>query len=356
MVTFTSSSSAPRTAFLVLGLVSILVAVSACGGNATPQPTPEATVLPTVVPTAVPTPTPDPCADPDAIDATLQVHGIEGLLSLDLAPGDPGPAATINPFLAEATDPVLGGPATLELQVELAGGEATDVEIDEIVADFVAFEATESEPVIATVDGATVTLQLPDRDVSGVLRVAASWTTACGPGSGGGRIGLRVLDPALAAGCPTTSDGLLEQVIELQATTLRVGTLHVPIGIVAWSGRWIDASAIDEVPQFAGWDTSISATVPAGENLPVKDSLGDGIDYQTLRFAFYRRADVEAYLAGTLDEVSSVDVVRKNPSATGGVSVPLEFAPGRYVVEIQGTWQTPCLTLGSSTAVSVDRG
>ncbi len=238
----------------------------------------------------------------------------------------------------------------------LAGGEASGVQLDEIVADFVPFEATESEPVIATIDGASVTLQLPDRDVSGVLRVAASWTTACGRGSGGGKLGLKVLDPALAAGCPTTSDGLLEQVMELQATTLRLGTLHIPIGIIAWSGRWIDASAIDEVPQFAGWDTSISTTVPAGENLPVKDTLGDGIDYVTLRFAFYRRADVEAYLAGTLDEISTIDVVRKNPSATGGVSVPLEFEPGPYVVEIQGTWQTPCLNVDSSTAVSVDRG
>ncbi len=284
------------------------------------------------------------------------LHGVEGLLSLELTEGDPGPAATVNPFLAEATDPVLGGPATLELQVELAGGEAAGVQLDEIVADFVPFEATESEPVIATVDGASVTLELPDRDVSGVLRVAASWTTACGRGSGGGKLGLKVLDPALAAGCPTTSDELLEQVMELQATTLRVGTLHIRIGIIAWSGRWIDASAIDEVPQFAGWDTSISTTVPAGENLPVKDTLGDGIDYVTLQFAFYRRADVEAYLAGTLDEISTVDVVRKNPSATGGVSVPLEFEPGPYVVEIQGTWQTPCLSVDSSTAASVDRG
>ena len=344
-------TSSLHTATLALVLLTI-----GCGS-------PAATARPTVAPTAVPvtpeptlTPTADPCADPDSSEAALVLHGIEGILALELAGGDPGPAATINPFLTEATDPVLGGPATLELQVELAGVEAAGIELDEIVADFVPFEATTSEPVVATIDGASVTLELPDRDVSGVLRVAASWTTACGPGSGGGKLGLKVLDPALAAGCPTTSDGLQEQVMELQATTLRVGGLNIPIGIVAWSGRWTDASAIDEVPQFAGWDTSISATVPAGENLAVKDTLGDGIDYQTLRFAFYDRADVSAYLAGSLDEISSIDVVRKNPSATGGVSVPLEFEPGPYVVEIQGTWQTPCLNVDSTTAMSIDRG
>ena len=344
------------TSSLNAAMLALVLLTVGCGSPAaTPRPTAAPTAVP-VTPDPTLTPTVDPCADPFSSEASLVLHGIEGLVALELTEGDPGPAATVNPFLTEATDPVLGGPAELELRVELAGGEEEGVELDEIVADFAAFEATESEPVIATVDGATVTLQLPDRDVSGVLRVAASWTTLCGPGSGGGKIGLKVLDPALAAGCPITSDGLLEQVAELQATTLRVGGLHIPIGIVAWSGRWTDASAIDEVPQFAGWDTSISATVAAGQNLPVRDSLGDGIDYQTLRFAFYRRADVEAYLAGTLDEVSSVDVVRKNPSATGGVSVPLEFEPGQYVVEIQGTWQTPCLTLDSSTAVSVDRG
>ena len=341
-----------RVATLVLVLLTV-----GCSG-------PAPTLRPTAVPTAVPvtpaptvTPTIDPCADPSTSESSLVIHGIEGLLALELAAGDPGPAATVNPFLSEATEPVLGGAANLELQVELANGAAaTAVQLDSITADFVPFEATASEPVSATVDGATATLELPSRDVSGVLRVSAAWTTACGPGSGGGKLGLKVLDPGLAAGCPTTSDGLFEQVTELQATTLRVGTLRIPIGIVAWSGRWTDASAIDEVPQFAGWDTSIATTVPAGENLPVKDTLGDGIDYLTLRFAFYHRADVEAFLAGTLDEISSVDVVRKNPSATGGVSVPLEFAPGAYVVEIQGTWQTACLNLDSYTAVSVDRG
>ena len=330
--------------------------IGACSGPAvTPRPTDAPTIAP---PTAEPTvvPTIDQCADPDSREASLVIHGIEGLVALELTAGDPGPAATINPFLSEPTDTVLGGPAAVELQVELAGGEAAGVQLEQVVADFVPFEATASEPVTVTIDGATAVLELPSRDVSGIVRVAASWTTPCGPGSGGGKLGLKVLDPALAAGCPSTSDGLLEQVTDLQATTLRVGTLRIPIGIVAWSGRWIDASAIDEVPQFAGWDTSIAATVPAGENLPVKDTLGDGIDYETLRFGFYRRADVEAYLAGTLDEISSVDVVRKNPSATGGVSVPLEFAPGSYVVEIQGTWQTHCLKVDSVTSVSVNRG
>ena len=343
-----------RAAVLVLILAS-----AGCGGPAvTSPPRSTASPPPSPAPTLAPTPTPtiDPCADPSALEASLRIRGIEGLLGLQLAPGDPGPAATINPFILEFTDTVLGGPADVDLHIEIAGEALEGVELDGIVADFVPFEATVSEPVSATIDGATATLQLPDRDVSGVLRVSASWTTECGPGSGGGKVGLKLLDPSLAAGCPPTSDGLLEQVTALQATTLRVGTLQVPIGIVAWSGRWTDASAIDEVPQFAGWDTSIVASVAAGENLPVKDTLGDGIDYLTLRFAFYERADVVAYLDGSIDEISSVDVVRKNPSATGGVSVPLEFAPGAYVVEIQGTWQTTCLHLDSYTAVSIHRG
>jgi hypothetical protein len=338
-------------------LLAMVLAAACAGPAATTRPTVGPTVPPAPTPTAAPTPTPDPCADPDSIEASLQVHGIEGLLSLELVPGDPGPAATINPFLAEATDQVLGGPAELDLQVDLATGSATDVTLESVTADFVPFEATEAEPVVATIDGATVTLELPSRDVSGLLRVAATWRTPCGQATGGGKLGLKVIDPALAAGCPTTSAGLQAQVEDLQATTLRVGGvggLHVPIGIVSWSGRWIDAAAIDEVPQFAGWDSAISTTVAPGATMNVKDVL-DGVDFTFLRFAFYERADVLAWLEGSLVEISTVDLVRKNPSSTGGVEVPLDFAPGQYVVEIQGTWQTPCLTLESYVAVSVDR-
>jgi hypothetical protein len=341
----------------VLSAMLAAVLLAACSGSApTPRPTIVPTPEPTPTPTAAPTATPDPCADPEPA-ASLLVRGIEGLVSLELLPGDPGPAATINPFLSEATDQVLGGPAEVELQVELADGQTAGVALETVVADFVPFEATASEPVAASIDGATATLELPSRDVSGVLRVSASWTTPCGPGSGGGKLGLKVLDPALAAGCPPTAEGLQAQVEDLQSTTLRLGGpsgLHVPIGIVSWSGRWIDAAAIDEVPQFAGWDSAIAVTVPPDTTMNVKDVL-DGTDFTLLRFAFYKRADVLAWLDGSLIEISTVELVRKNPSATGGVEVPLEFAPGQYVVEIQGTWQTPCLALESYAAISVDR-
>ena len=64
---------------------------------------------------------------------------------------------------------------------------------------------------------------------------------------------------------------------------------------MGWTGRWVDASAIDDYPQFSGWDQAVGTSVAAGENLPVKDVL-DGTDFTLLRFAFYKRADVLAYL------------------------------------------------------------
>ena len=321
--------------------------VPSVGATTAPEPTPEPTVVPTV----------DPCADATALTASLELHGTENLLALELEPGDPGPAATISPTVIEATETALGGETAVELRLDLDGAEAAGAALLDLSADFVPFEATAAEPVGATVDGTTARLQLPGRNVSGVLRVAATWRSECGEASGGGKLGLQLLDPSVAAGCPSTSEGLQRRVEDLQATTLRVGGpagVHIPIGIVGWSGRWTDAAAIDEVPQFAGWDTAIGVTVPAGATMNVKEVL-DGTDYTLLRFAFYERADVEAWLEGSLGEISSVDVVRKNPSATGGVEVPLDFAPGQYVVEIQGTWQTPCLELDSYAVLSVQR-
>lgn len=342
-------------------LVPLLLAVAlvgaACGESAA---TPTLTSAPTAVPTPSPVPTSaptvDPCADP-ASGASFELHTIDGLVELPLTAGDPGPAATINPTIVEETNQMLGGTALLELGVDLNVNPAS-VRLRTVTADFAPFEATESVPVEATIDGSTATLHLPGREVSGLLRVAATWSSACGEASGGGRLGLDLLDPSVAEGCPATSDGLQAQVVDLQKTTLRVGGpagVKLPIGIVGWTARWSDAAAIDDIPQFAGWDTGVVVTVPAGSTMNVKDVL-DGIDFTSLRLAFYRRADVTAWLAGTLDEIASVDVVRKNPSATGGVEVPLDFPPGQYVVEIQGAYQTPCLRLDTYAVLSVDRG
>ena len=343
-----------RRLWIVLALV-----LAGCGSAvATPKP-PTAAPTPAPTATAVPTlePTADPCADSASTGASLELHGIDGLLSLELDAGDPGPGATISPTVIEATDTALGGPTDVVLQLGLDDTDDASIELISLTADFVPFEATMAEPVSVAIDGRTARLELPGRDVTGVLRVAAAWTSPCGEGNGGGRLGLKLIDPRLSAGCPPTSEGLREQVEALQATTLRLGGpggVQLPIGIVGWSGRWTDAAAIDEVPQFAGWDTAIVVSVPAGATMNVKDVL-DGTDFTQLRFAFYERSEVVAWLDGSRDELTPVDIIRKNPSATGGVEVPLDFAPGRYVVEIQGAWQTPCLDLDTYVVVSVDR-
>jgi hypothetical protein len=38
------------------------------------------------------------------------------------------------------------------------------------------------------------------------------------------------------------------------------------------------------------------------------------------------------------------------------MNIPMEFPPGEYVVEVQGTWQTKCLNVDSYLVVSLDRG
>ena len=330
--------------------------LAGCGLSAAPSPTP--TLAPTAAATlpavATPVPTTDPCAgDPASVESGLSVPGVDGVVLIDLEPDAPGPSAPIDPSV-EIAGTVLGGPTSVRLFVERPG-VAEEPRLVDVVADFMPTGATEPEPVSATIDGSRAFLDLPSSDVSGVLRVAASWSTTCGPASGGGSIGLQLLDPAIAEGCPTTSDRLQAQVDDLQATSLRIGTLDVPIGIVGWSGRWTDAGAIDDFPQFSGWDTAIVIGA-AGETLPARDVLGDGIDYTRLRFAFFDRADVMAFLEGSLDEVPVVEVVNRNPTGSGRMNIPMEFPPGAYVVEVQGTWQTPCLNVDSYAVVSLDRG
>ena len=341
-------------------LATIVLALStvACGrslASSPPAVTPSPVPPPTVEPTIAPTPTPVPCpADPAAVMGWFDLQSLGDVAILELAPGELGPSASVEPHVVAVQATLLGGTASVRLGLDdLPAGEAPT--LTRVVADFVPLESTTPEPVGTLVDGDTVTLTLPDRDVRGVLRVEAAWTSSCGAGGGGGSIGVELLDSSVAEGCPTTSDGLLEQVVGFQDTTFSVGTLDVPIVIVGWSGRWTAASAIDDFPQFSGWDTAIR-TDAAGETLPARDVLGDGIDYTRLRFAFFQRADVVAFLEGSLDEVPVVEVVNRNPTASGRMNIPMEFPPGAYVVEIQGTWQTPCLNLDSYTVVSLDRG
>ena len=340
---------------LTILLAAAALLLGACDGAARPSPTPlPPTAAPTIPASPMPTATADPCtADPSLVESGLALPGVDGVVQIDLEAGAPGPSAPIDPSV-EIAGTVLGGPASVRLFVEQPG-IAAEPRLIEVVADFVPIGATEPEPVAATIDGSRASLDLPASNVSGVLRVAASWSTACGPGSGGGSVGLDVLDPAIAEGCPTDGDELQAQVEDLQATTFRIGTLDVPIGIVGWSGRWVDAGAIDDFPQFAGWDTAI-VTSAAGETLPARDVLGDGIDYTRLRFAFFDRADVLAFLEGSLDEVPLVEVVNRNPTGSGRMNIPMEFPPGAYVVEVQGTWQARCVNVDSYAVVSLDRG
>lgn len=349
-------------------MISLLLA--ACGSTTPTRPITTATAtLPviTLAPTATPAATevPATCRPQDAnTTATLDIRTTAGLQALELGPIDE--LATLPPA------PTAGAPrptADPDLFVEATLLGATDIDvgisidstfegdlgmITALTAEFVPIGAAVAVQVEVEIDRGAVTIRLPDMDATGSLRATASWTTSCGTGEGAGAITVTLLDSSVAAGCPTTSDGLLAQVMALQATKVAYDTLQVPIGAYGWSGRWVPGEAVDDFPQFSGWDRDAALVVAPRASIVLRESTED-LSLLSVRAGIYLRAEVEAYIEpGSSTELNVFDVQRRSAGPLGRIGIPAPLEPGRYVFEVQGDAQTACLNLDTYQVISVE--
>jgi hypothetical protein len=307
---------------------------------------PAATLTPTIEPEAT-----CPTEPTDAVpEIDLQTPDGVGAISLESAAL--ASAAPVDASVIPIVSTILGGPG---LAASLSVDSAIDdsIVIVSISADFLPYGSASILPVKARFDGATIVFDLPDRNISGQLRADVRWTSRCGPGGAAGTVGLTLVASSVAAGCPTTGSGLLARVKALAKQRITVGTLSVPIGIVGWSGRWIAAAADDEIAQFSGWNRNAVITVDPEALISVREAIDD-LALLSVRAATFRRADVDAFLSpDSTGDLPAVSVTTRSVNAKGRVNIPAPAESGRYVVEIQASWQTSCVTLQTYEVVSV---
>lgn len=346
-----------------LTLATIALIVGACdssglrpsassAASAPPMLTP-ATLTPTSTPAVTRQP-PETCPpDPGTIQASLEIQTPTGFETVDIQ-ADPLPSpASVDPLEIPIVATLLGG-VDVTVVIRMSGGPDDTAEIPALTADFLPFGTATTLPVSVEVDGTTASLRLPDRDLKGQLRVSVSWSTSCTSGDGTGAVGMSVVDSSVAAGCPSTATGLEANLAGFASMHATVGTVDVPLIITGWTGRWIADAGASDIPEFAGWDRDSAATAAPGASVVLSEAIAD-LALVSIRASTYLRADVVAYLEpDSTDDLGTLAVVRRPANAKGRAGIPVPLEPGSYVIEIEGVWLTPCLSLETYTAVSVD--
>jgi hypothetical protein len=312
------------------------------------SPSPGPTVQPTVAVTAKPVAT---CpATPSSAELAFQAGPETDLIPLDTEPL-PTPEAVDAASVAIVTT-VLGGVEHVA-SVTLDDGPSDGITITDATADFLPFETASTVPVKATIDGATVAFVLPDSTLAGQLRISVSWSGKCGEGTGAGSIGLAVARSTVAAGCPA-ADGLIGEVAKFDGLHASAGTLRIPLIVTGWSGRWVPGAGASDVPQFAGWDQAHAVTAAPGALVVVSETVDD-LALQGIQVSIYLRADVLAFLEpDSTGELDTLAFIHRNAGPKGRTSIPAPLEPGRYVLEVVGTWLTPCLSLETYSPFSLE--
>ena len=344
-----------------LSVVALVVAaIAACSGPAaTPSmaPSPTAIPAPTLTPTVAPSPSPiettEPTfacpSDPSALDVSVIVRG-GGSLRVELGADPLPPPEVVDSTIVPIEGTAIGG---IDLSVGLTADEgAVDpIGITTITAEFLPFGSASPLLIPTAVEDGGASLRFPDLDVEGQVRFTIEWTSPCGDGQGSGSLGLAVVNSSLA-NCPPTEDGLIESLSKLGNSRVSVAGLSVPLGIVGWSGRWIVANGVDDVPRLGPFDRNDPiAPVAPGASIVIRESIDD-LDLLSVRAAFFTRADVLDHVDG--EEIDAVDVLRRTAGPKGRIGIPAPLDAGSYVIELQGQSQTSCLSLDTYEVVSVE--
>lgn len=346
-----------RGHLLVLTVVAVMAFGACDAALQTASPTVTSPGSTTSVPTSTPLPTVPVTAEPAATCPSTPSSAelaFQGGPETDLIPLDSEPLPTpeaVDAASVAIVTTVLGGvehAASISLDDGLSGG----ITITDMTADFLPFDTASTLPVQTTIEGPTASLTLPDSTLAGQLRITVAWSGPCGDGAGTGTIGLAVARSSLAAGCPD-ADGLNEEVATFDGLRASAGTLSIPLILTGWSGRWVPGVGASDVPQFAGWD-QVQAVTAAPEGPVVISEAIDELAMRDIQASIYLRTDVLRFLEpDSTGELDTLAFIHRNANVKGRASFPAPLEPGEYVVEVVGTWLTPCLSLETYSAFSL---
>lgn len=354
--------------FLRTAAATILIGLVGSACDLAPRPSPTAIPSPTalaVAPTpSLPLPSPVCPLDPGTtpISASIYVDTVAGSEFIGVNVDPPAPSSSAD--AGESLEPesptdigaLVGGieiRGRLEVETPLAG------EPPPIILGAVGKLQLEGEPsprpIVVRSDGNAMSFELPDLDGAGWLFISATWITGCRQYSGTAQARVRVLDSSVTAGCPPDGAGIQASVFALQSQEIQIGSLDVPIGIGTWQARWLRAAAADSVPKFAPWDRQMAAlVVESGTSITLGESNED-LAVQSVNAAFYRLADVLAYFdPSESSDISPMQGGSREPRADGTVVIDAPTQRGDYVLELLGTWLTPCVQLGTYAVIAVE--
>ncbi|HET7182183.1 MAG TPA: hypothetical protein VFI15_08140 [Candidatus Limnocylindrales bacterium] len=325
-----------------------------------PAPTRSFPDFASFTPFPVATPTQLTCApEPADWGATLDLATATGIVSIPLDPdvSVPMPSESIAPVdpadvVVEGT--VLGG--TL-LTGDLALGLLDDdpsIAVTDLTARFIPLDASPAAPVVVAVDGASITLTLPDKSAVGRLILQVGWTSRCGAGAGGGATVLTVANSEVAAGCPSTTDEIEAAFQDINKLRITIGGIAEPLDVYMWNTRWTPgAGTSDFGTLFPNWDRDTVITAAPGENVAVREKVDD-LQLISVRAGIYHRADVDAYFGGgAAEDLDPVTVVRRDVNPKGNINIPAPLEPGLYVFDVDASWLTSCFELQTTRSVSV---
>jgi hypothetical protein len=241
--------------------------------------------------------------------------------------------------------------ARLVVDTELPGDEPA---ITSIAVEFRPDGAPVWIQAATAIDGSIVTVTVPDVDAKGFLRATVAWTTNCDAGQGSGQLAIVILHSSVAAGCPTTGEGLQQALAPISNDFVTFDALTVPIDVIGYSPRWFEGEFTSDFGQFSGWDRDAGITVARDASIVMREDV-DELSLISVRAAFFNRADVEAYLdPDSTNEVNTVDVQRRSAGVKGRIGIPVRLDPGRYVMEVASLMQTRCADLQAYSVVSLD--
>lgn len=345
-----------------VALLAVALLAGACDiADPTIAPPTAASVTPgpTLTPTATPLPSLPPAPQPTVdcstagSDAGFDLPTPVGLETVDLVDGPLESPTVVDGSDVEVVASVVGG---IELPADLAvvGGLEASTEISAVEADFLPFGTASTLPITAKTSGSTVSLRLPDKRVDGQLRVALSWTTECGAGSGSGTIALSVFPSSVATGCPSSADHLEDALAPLKNARVTYDAVSVPLTVIGWTGRWVLGNGGVDAGQFDGWDDDHAVVASPGALVVLRESIDD-LALIDIQVATYRRADVLEYIAGgSTGDVEYIAYTRRPAGPLGRASIPVPLEKGRYVFTVTGSWLTSCLNLATSNVISVE--